>query len=153
MLSYVHVSLQNSLYATHAAAFRDRAKVGQLVTASPLCMGLLTSREPAPWRPAPPAARKATQDAAALCTAENWEGGLAGLATGFAFAKADELAMPVVVGLSNPREVHEAMAAWRAVRAGKDAEKRIALEKKVADMFGEMQGWMWESPDPKALVE
>ena len=80
-------------------------------------------------------------------------GGLAGLATGFAFKKGDELGVPVVAGLGKPSEVHEIVAAWRAVREGKDAEKRAELEEKVIGMFGEMQGWMWESPDPKALVE
>ena len=69
-----------------------------------------------------------------------------GLATGFGFKRGDECAMPVVVGLSNLREVHEAVSAWRAVREGKDAEKRAELEERVIGVFGEMQGYMWEVP-------
>ena len=153
LLSYVHVTLQNSLFATHARAqFAGRAGVRRLATASPLCMGLLTLHHPA-WHPAHPGVKHMAMRACAACRDAGWEGGLPALATGFAFARAGEEGMPVVVGLSSPREVHECVRAWRVVREGKDAEKRVALEKEVVGMFGGMQGWMWESPDPEALKD
>ncbi|KAH9943009.1 Aldo/keto reductase [Epithele typhae] len=151
MLSYTHVSLQNSLFATHFAAFKERAKVRQLLTASPLCMGLLTPRVPT-WHPASDAARATATEAHALLTGRGWAGGLPELATGFAFRKGEQLGMPVVIGLSTVAEVHQCVAAWRRVREAKDTAERDELEKTVADMFGDMQGYMWQSPEPKALL-
>ncbi len=166
LLSYCHISLQNSAFATYAPAFRERAKVGQLLTASPLNMGLLTPKPPS-WHPASPELKEAAQKAAKLCEDEQWPGGLPNLAVGFAYRKGAELDMPVVVGLSNPEEVHESVRAWRAVKAnlavgigrkgaelnavkeGRDRERRVALEEKVSGLFGDGLGWSWASPPPE----
>ncbi|RPD62043.1 Aldo/keto reductase [Lentinus tigrinus ALCF2SS1-7] len=148
LLSYSHMSLQNSAHATYAPAFRERAKVGQLLTASPLNMGLLTPKPPS-WHPASPAVKEAAQKAVKLCVDEQWPGGLPNLAVGYGYRKGAEVDMPVVVGLSNPEEVHESVRAWRAVKEGKDKEKRVALEEKVISMFGDGFGWSWASPPPE----
>lgn len=148
LLSYCHISLQNSAFATYAPAFRERAKVGQLLTASPLNMGLLTPKPPS-WHPASPELKEAARKAAKLCVDEEWPGGLPNLAVGYGYRKGAELNMPVVVGLSNPKEVHESVRAWRAVKEGKDREERVALEERVCALFGDGLGWSWASPPPE----
>ncbi|KAI0721979.1 Aldo/keto reductase [Cerioporus squamosus] len=148
LLSYCHISLQNSAFATYAPAFRERAKVGQLLTASPLNMGLLTPKPPS-WHPASPELKEAAKKAAKLCEDEQWPGGLPNLAVGYGYRKGAELNMPVVVGLSNPEEVHESVRAWRAIKEGKDKERRVALEEKVSALFGDGLGWSWASPPPE----
>ena len=129
LLSYCHISLQNSAFAAYAPALRERAKIGQLLTASPLSMGLLTPNPPG-WHPGSPELKDAAKRANEVA-AEGWAGGLPNLAVGYGFKKGTELGMPVVVGLSNPREVHECVAAWREIREGKNGEKRAAMEEEV----------------------
>ncbi|KAI0643697.1 Aldo/keto reductase [Trametes meyenii] len=145
LLSYSHSNLQNSTVVEFAPHFRTRAKIPQLLTASPLNMGLLTPRLPQ-WHPATPAQREAAQRAAKLCESEGWEGGLPNVAVGYGFRKGAELDVPVVVGLSNPREVHESVRAWREIREGKDEAKRVALEEQIVGIFGDSVGWSWSSP-------
>ncbi|KAI0363725.1 Aldo/keto reductase [Pilatotrama ljubarskyi] len=145
LLSYSHSNLQNCTITEFAEQFRGRAKIPQLLTASPLNMGLLTPNVP-PWHPATPEMREAARRATKLCEDEQWEGGLPNIAVGYGFRKGGELSLPVVVGLSNPREVHESMRAWREIKGGKDKEKRIALEQQVIALFGDRFGWSWASP-------
>ncbi|KAF8076019.1 galactose dehydrogenase [Lyophyllum atratum] len=52
ILSYSHLSLQNSTFLQYAPQLQQRAQVGQLLAASPFSMGLLTASPPA-WHPAP----------------------------------------------------------------------------------------------------
>ena len=42
-----------------------------VISASPLCMGLLTSQGPPTWHPAPQALRSAAADAARMCSARD----------------------------------------------------------------------------------
>ncbi|KAI0751260.1 Aldo/keto reductase [Daedaleopsis nitida] len=151
LLSYCHLSLQTNAFAAYAPAFRERAKVGQLLTASPLSMGLLTPKPPA-WHPASLEVKAAARRANELCAEEGWEGGLPNLANGYGFKRGAELGVPVVVGVSNPREVHESVRAWREVREGKDREKRTALEERVVSTFGDTVGWSWASPPDELRV-
>lgn len=148
LLSYCHISLQNSAFATYAPEFRQRAKIGQLLTASPLSMGLLTPKPPA-WHPASPEVKEAAQDAIKLLEGQQWPGGLPNLAVGYGYRKGTELGLPVVVGLSNPSEVHESVRAWRAIKEGKDEVNRVALEDTVIRMFGDGFGLSWASPPPE----
>ncbi|KAI8984995.1 Aldo/keto reductase [Trametes punicea] len=145
LLSYSHSNLQNCTITEFAQQFRTRAKIPQLLTASPLNMGLLTPRLP-PWHPATPEMRQAAQRANKLCEEERWEGGLPNLAVGYGFRKASELGLPVVVGFSNPREVHESVRALRETKEGGGSERRQALEARVIDTFGEWVGYSWSSP-------
>lgn len=145
LLSYCHLSLQNSAYIPYAAALRERAKIGQLLTASPLCMGLLTPNPP-DWHPSSPELKEAARRANQLCIDEGWVSGLPHLAVGYGFKKGQELDLPVVVGLSNPKEVHASVRAWREIKEGKEAERRAALEEKVVKSFGDLAGWSWAMP-------
>lgn len=147
LLSYSHLNLQNDTFALYVPQLRERAKIKQLLTASPLNMGLLTSTPP-PWHPAPPGLREAASQAHSICVANGWGRGLPSIALGFAYRKAKELELPTVVGLSNPREVHETMKAWRELNSemGDVALKRRAVEALAIDQFSTFQGWSWASP-------
>ncbi|KAI0662939.1 Aldo/keto reductase [Cubamyces menziesii] len=145
LLSYSHSNLQNCTIAEFAQHFRTRAQIPQLLTASPLNMGLLTPRYP-PWHPATPEMREAARRAGELCAEEQWEGGLPNIAVGFGYRKGKELGLPVVVGFSNMREVHESVRVWREIKEGKNGVKRRELEGNVVSIFGEWAGWSWSSP-------
>ncbi|OSD01811.1 Aldo/keto reductase [Trametes coccinea BRFM310] len=145
LLSYSHSNLQNCTITEFAQHFRTRAKISQLLTASPLNMGLLTPRLP-PWHPATPEMKQAAQRADKLCADEQWEGGLPNVAVGYGFRKANELDLPMVVGFSNPKEVHESVRVWREIKEGKEKDTRRALEEQVIKTFGEWHGWSWSSP-------
>lgn len=144
LLSYSHLTLQNSTFAAFAPHFQTRAKIAQLLTASPLSMGLLTPSPP-PWHPAPEGLRGAAQTAHVQCTDAGWNDGLPSLAVGYGFRKASELGVPMVVGFSKPKEVHESIRVWRELKKGHD-ENREACEGIIAKSFGQFQGFSWASP-------
>ncbi|KZT13110.1 Aldo/keto reductase [Laetiporus sulphureus 93-53] len=150
LLSYSHLMLQNTAFAEFAPHFRDRAKISQLLTASPLNMGLLTPKPPA-WHPASQELRDAAKQASSTCA--QWDGGLPNVAVGFSFRKANELSVPTVVGLSNPREVHENVRVWREICEGKEEKEleRLAQEQEVLKVFDNLKGWSWASPPSKLL--
>lgn len=108
-------------------------------------MGLLTATPPS-WHPAPSELRDAAKAAVDVCKDAGWEGGLPNVAVGYGYKAADALGVPVVVGMSNLREVHENIRVWREVKEGKENESRKALEKKVAETFADFKGWSWSSP-------
>lgn len=147
LLSYSHLNLQNSTFATFLPHFRERARISQFTAASPINMGLLTPSPPS-WHPAPPALRDASSKANETCKREGWEGGLPNIALGFAYRKAKELGVPTVVGLSQPREVHENIRVWREMQMEDSdiAKKRSACEERVIKDFESVQGWSWVSP-------
>ncbi|PCH41593.1 Aldo/keto reductase [Wolfiporia cocos MD-104 SS10] len=143
LLSYSHLTLQTNAFEAFAPHFRERARIPQLLTASPLNMGLLTPTPPA-WHPAPPELKAAAKTAVEQCT--DWEGGLPNLAVGYGYRKAKKLGVPMVVGLSNHREVHENVQVWREITEGKADQNRVAQEENISRMFGEHHGWSWASP-------
>jgi len=145
LLSYSHLTVQNSTFAAFEPHFRGRARIPQLLTASPLNMGLLTSSPPK-WHPASPALLEAARQANAVSA--QWDGGLPNIAVGYGYRKAIELDVPMVVGLSNMHEVHESVRAWRSVKEEKDTGKRVTQEQAVIKSFGDLQGWSWASPPP-----
>jgi D-arabinose 1-dehydrogenase len=88
--------------------------------------------------------------AAAIKRCEVHTGGLPTVACGYSFRIAGELGLPSVVGLSTPREVHEAMRAFRELRGGPSmgfGERRLA-EEEVKELFVKegMLEWSWASP-------
>lgn len=147
LLSYSHLNLQNDTLAEYVPHFRDRARIKQLLTASPLNMGLLTPKPPA-WHPAPPALQEGSSKAHAVCVADGWPTGIPNIALGFAYRTAEELELPTVVGLSNLDEVHQTMRILAELSSEtKDLLlKRKAVEALSIDHMSTFQGWSWASP-------
>lgn len=139
LLSYSHSNLQNNNFHTFVPHFRKRAGIQQLLSASPLNMGLLTPSPP-PWHPATPELKAVTKQALGL--SENWPGGLPDIALGYSMREAAANGLPTVVGLSSPKEVHEAVRVWREV-AG-----RYEIEQAVIELYEQSGtlGWSWASP-------
>ncbi|KAI0079744.1 Aldo/keto reductase [Panus rudis PR-1116 ss-1] len=144
VLSYSHLNLQNDTLPAFLPRFRERAAVSQVVTASPINMGLLTASPPK-WHPAPPEVRTASAKAHAICQEKSWAGGLPNIALGFAYRKAHELGLPTVVGLGQLREVHDTIRVWRDSTEPNDG-KRQECEKEVLAAFNHVQGFSWASP-------
>jgi len=157
LLSYSQSNIQNGAFASFVPHFRNRAKISQLLAASPLNMGLLTNTPPS-WHPAPPALRDVV--ARSVKAVEEWPGGLPNVAIGYSIREkwdkevvGDETnasEIPVVIGLSSPAEVKEAIKVWREVHTGFVDEKRLEMERRVLTEMKESgyYGWAWESPSP-----
>jgi len=149
VMSYSNLNLQNSSLAAYAPHLKERAKVAQIFNASPLNMGLLTRLAPA-WHPAKaiPMLLDATASAVAVC--EGWEGGLPNVALGYSMRHSMAAAMPVAVGLSSMKEVHESVKVWRQIQAenNKDSSVRVDKEQEVVKVFEEagMKDYCWRSP-------
>ncbi|TFK74437.1 Aldo/keto reductase [Pluteus cervinus] len=144
ILSYSHLSLQNTTFLDFAPHFYERAKVKQLVAASPLSMGLLRPNPP-PWHPAPKGLLDAVHKARS-----GWPGDFPDLALGYAIRNtgAKHRNVPLVVGFSNPHEVHECMKVWRQVQEGFETAEREDGEDRAKEVFRQsgFLDWSWPSP-------
>jgi D-arabinose 1-dehydrogenase len=144
LLSYSHLCLQNATYLDFIPHFYKRAQVGQLVAASPLSMGLLKS-DPPPWHPAPPDLRMAVVSASKIGDMD-----LPNLATGYSLRHtiSAERPLPLVVGFSTPREVHECIKVWREVQTEGPASDRKEIEELARNIFRDAGylDWSWASP-------
>jgi D-arabinose 1-dehydrogenase len=147
LLTYSHLNLQNDTLAEYVRSFQDRARIKQVLTASPLNMGLLTPVPPS-WHPAPSGLQDASRRAHDICMANGWKTGLPNIALGFAYRKAQDLGLPTVIGLSKPAEVHETIRVWRELNSetGDASKQRKAVEALAVDQFSTFQGWSWASP-------
>ncbi|KAF5387739.1 hypothetical protein D9615_000066 [Tricholomella constricta] len=143
ILSYSHLSLQNGTFAQYAPQLQQRAKVGQLLSASPLSMGLLTPSPP-PWHPAPADLCAATRQ-----TLDVWPSGLPNLALGFAIRNTRTAlgVIPLVAGFSRPQEVHECVRVWRELQTGENEDRKKA-EDAAQEIFKKSGylDWSWASP-------
>ncbi|KAF4619372.1 hypothetical protein D9613_005452 [Agrocybe pediades] len=144
LLSYSHLCLQNSAFLQFVPHFYERAKIGQLLAASPLSMALLTTNPPS-WHPAPPELRKAVVE-----SASTWDGDYPNLAVGYSVRHTNfaEKPLPLVIGLSTPREVHEIVKVWREIQAGSENDARRKGEEKAREVFRQAGylDWSWASP-------
>ena len=131
-------------------------------------MGLLLPPPigPPAWHPAPDALRAAVREAVCALGSESEPGRQVEQVVGVAVAWSVRLAaaaaaagpdnaagagrrMPIVVGLSNLREVHETVAAWRWANDPDDGrreelERKAALARAVFERTG-TAGWTWPS--------
>ncbi|KAG6919316.1 hypothetical protein DXG01_007449 [Tephrocybe rancida] len=142
ILSYSHLSLQNGTFIQYAPQLRERAKVGQLLAASPFSMGLLTPSPP-PWHPAPAGLSAAAKEASGI-----WPHGLPNLALGYAVRNTGSKHgnTPLVVGFSTPKEVHECVRVWRELQ-DKKVESRVEAEAAAQSEFSKAGylDWSWAS--------
>ena len=146
ILSYSHLSLQNDALKAFSQLFYERAKVQQVIAASPLSMGLLTTAPP-PWHPAPKDLQLIANKEAGRVSA-SWAGGLPNLALGYAMRHSIDVGMPLAVGFSTLREVHESVRVWREVQARVDGENRKRKEEEVVKVFDRAgyKDYSWSSP-------
>ncbi|KAJ8462950.1 hypothetical protein ONZ45_g17750 [Pleurotus djamor] len=141
ILSYSHLNLQNTTFLTFAPHLMQRAKVKQLLAASPFSMGLLTPRPPG-WHPAPENLR-----ASAVALGQHvWDKGIPDLALGYAIRLTKDV--PLVAGFSSPEEVHHCMKIYAEVTKEVNKEGRIKAENLASEAFQDAGylDWSWASP-------
>ncbi|PRP73874.1 hypothetical protein PROFUN_16492 [Planoprotostelium fungivorum] len=148
IMSFSHSNLQNYSLADYTPHFHDSAGVKNILTASPLNMGLLTERGPPSWHPSPAGLRDTAHRAADMCRERGTT--LMKVAEGFSMrwdefvgrttGKSGGPPSTVVVGLSNPREVHEAVDVYVSLKEKEEREKHDEDMKLVMKVFQE-DGW------------
>jgi hypothetical protein len=145
MMSYCHLTIQNDTFGSFAQELTERAGVGQLITASPLSMGLLTPSPPE-WSPASQKLISASSEAVGICAA--WVGGLPNIALGFAYRSARKLGMPTVVGMGSLEQVHETVRVWREIVSSERVQERREHEDRVIRVFDASghRNYSWTSP-------
>ncbi|KAJ6627480.1 NADP-dependent oxidoreductase domain-containing protein [Mycena sp. CBHHK59/15] len=146
ILSYSNLTLQNSTFLHFAPQLIERAQVKQLIAASPFSMGLLTGFAPPAWHPASPLLLATTKQAAEEQKAKGRP--LADVAVGHGLRHTGG-AIPLAVGFSQPKEVHECVKVWREIQmGGEDDAERTKHEQAVQDLFMEagVLDWAWASP-------
>ena len=147
MMSYSHLTIQNDTLLSFVKELTERARVGQLIAASPLCMGLLTPNPPG-WSLAPQQLKAASSEAVSVCSA--WPGGLPNIALGFAYRNVRRLGIPIVVGMGSLEQVHETMRVWREVVSddGLVVQERKEHEDRVIRVFDASgyRNYSWPSP-------
>lgn len=144
VMSFSHSNLQNAVFYDFLPAFKGRARIPRVLTASPLNMGLLTPSPPS-WHPAPSAMVDLTKQIIQMDQVQQRPGGLPNVALGYAFRRAEgggeEGSIPTVVGLSTLKEVHECVAVWREVVGGSgNQEERKSIEEVVRSSYRNA-GW------------
>lgn len=150
VMSFCHLTLQNSTLEQFKSEFGSRAGVKQIVNASPIAMGLLRPSS-LQAHPAPLEIREAAKRAVQL--SDEWDvsgTGLPDLALQYAFTRAREIGVPVAVGLSTLEEVHASVKAWHEVDAEglTTKEQWVTRVKNVQDLFRDVQmlDYSWASP-------
>ncbi|KAJ4472060.1 Aldo/keto reductase [Lentinula aciculospora] len=145
LLSYSHITLQNSTFAQFVPHFRQRAKVRQLVAASPFSMGLLTPSIPH-WHPSPEGLREAVAKARNEYDGDGFVN--AALAYSIRRCGPDDLDVPLVVGVSTAAEVHKCVKVWRNVHEGSLCDDERQKEAKALEIFSQagFLDWSWASP-------
>lgn len=136
VMSYCQYTLQDRRLAQRGAQF-ERAGTA-VVNASPLAMGALTDRGPAPWHPAPAPVLERCAAAAALCRARGAD--IAGLAIQFAVSTGGFAS--TVVGTSSAQKVRR-LAEWIAQPL--DGELLRDVEDCLAPVRD--QGWLNGRPE------
>ncbi|BGP12885.1 hypothetical protein JCM10213_005162 [Rhodosporidiobolus nylandii] len=161
MQTYCHHTLQNTSLSAFLPLF-TAAGVKQVLSASPLSMGLLRSAPAPAWHPASPALQAANQEAVALCAKRGVK--LEDVALGYGFSSVkrpgtEGADTPTVVGLSTPEEVHATMAIYSAIygkgekRTGRKpgeglserCKEQMQVEGEVAEIFARTKtaNWTW----------
>lgn len=165
MQSYCHHTLQNTTLSTFLPLFHA-AGVKQVITASPLNMGLLRGIGGQPWHPASAELKTATEAAARKVQELGSTIERVSLGFGLAGVALDPTlgSTPTVVGLSTPQEVHETMKVYVDLYHGKESRagrrpgtglsaasaQQLLLEKTVVDYFRESGTYnqLWSSGLP-----
>lgn len=156
--NYSHYTLQNAALAEFLPAFDD-AGVRHVINASPLSMGLLTTRGPPDWHPGVfvDALRDSARGAAKLCKDQG--GSIEEEALRFGYGQLsmggsgeDKRGVPCVVGCCTLGELEQTLRSFKAVREG--AAHSTALGDKVMKKFGDdgVLGYSWQKPAPEEMI-
>lgn len=168
VLSYGHCTVQNTTLASPAIVSRfQKARVGVVLNASMLNMGLLTTRgvdngPQAAWHLSPPPLRTACHEVSKVCQAHGdriegiaiqyslntWArvGGDAGLGTSVRIGEETRLVGPSVLGVTALSELEETVKEWKGVLDGlrsNDTEggrRQAAVTKLVEDKLWPVLG-------------
>lgn len=147
--SYSHSTLLNSTLAEgYLARLRDEARVGEVVTASPLSMSILVSGRGPEWhpvnRPEGLVVRSALDEAKELCTARGEKIEIVALRYGLRRLEEQGKVVPVAAGAQTVQQLREMLACYRDARDGRGRE----TEDMVREVFKRrgVEGWSWASP-------
>lgn len=152
--TYAHYTLQNdALQKGYLQALTEKAGVKQVVSASPLAMGLLTTSGGPDWHPAKkyPELFDATRAAVEMCKEKGTK--LEDVALSFGYRPLDQPGgrrVPIVVGCKGLEEVTDTVRRWKEVNPGAQgvggSEKKELEE--VKKLFAErgVQCWSWACP-------
>lgn len=128
----------------------------QIVSASPLAMGLLTTSGGPDWHPAKnyPEVSDATRTAVELCKEKGMK--LEDVALSFGYRplrQPDGRRVPIVVGCKDLQEIKDTVRRWKDVnpdtQGGEGGLEKKELEEEVKKLFAEkgVQGWSWACPN------
>ncbi|OXM77301.1 galactose dehydrogenase [Cryptococcus neoformans Bt63] len=155
--TYAHHTLQNdALQQGYLQALTEKAGVRQIVSASPLAMGLLTTSGGPDWHPAKnyPEVSDATRTAVELCKEKGMK--LEDVALSFGYRplrQPDGRRVPIVVGCKDLQEIKDTVRRWKDVnpdtQGGEGGLEKKELEEEVKKLFAEkgVQGWSWACPN------
>ncbi|OCF32174.1 galactose dehydrogenase [Kwoniella heveanensis BCC8398] len=163
--SYGHQTIQNdSLSAGYLDALTNEAGVGQVVSAAPLSMGILTTHGGPAWHPGRAYDKlwQATRSAVKLCQEEGTTLEDVSLTYGYRPIYQTQTTnggigqkkrVPIVVGCTDLDQLHSTLQKWgklnneRFVDQEKDAKSK-EVEGKVAKLFEDqgVRGWSWACP-------
>nr|ODN89243.1 galactose dehydrogenase [Cryptococcus depauperatus CBS 7855] len=155
--TYGHHTLQNStLEKGFLQALTEVARVGRVMSASPLAMGILTSHGGPSWHPARqiPTLFEATRKAAQFCKSKSTTLQDVALSYGYRpLFQTNGERVPIVVGCTDLEQVHDTAKRWREVNLtveddNEGATEKNALEEELISFFDEngVMNWSWECP-------
>lgn len=145
VLSYSHMTLQNTTLGKVVPEFHA-AGVKQVLTGSPLSMGLLRAAGPHPWHPATASLRAAVVRASEYVEMQG--DNLVDTAMRFVFARWNGC---VIGGWSSVKELEDAVRMWHRVKGGVRRAEDERLWQAAREVMGREIDTMWTSP-PKGWV-
>lgn len=153
--SYAHQTLLcSTLEDGYLSAF-EKARVPQVVNASPLSMGILTAAGGPDWHPAKrvPALYEPTRQAVQI--AKECGSTIEAAACGFGYRTLEYNGhpVPVVVGCTNLDQIHQTLRTFADVNSGRADPAREKAEKAILELFESkgVRNISWQSPAPEAL--
>ncbi|KAF0424576.1 Aldo/keto reductase [Gigaspora margarita] len=144
--SYSHYCLQNTLLSNYIPKFKSFG-VKYLMNASPLSMGLLTETAPPQWHPTPAKLRSVISKCASYAKENGFNISKLAIQFSLEWDGTDSTA----IGLSNRKQVEEAIAWFNEILSRKRGEKnadmieRIIVQE-IQKIMGDWLNWCWESP-------
>jgi D-arabinose 1-dehydrogenase len=140
VLTYSHMTLQNTTLENWLSEFHA-AGVQQIITASPLAMGLLRSAGPQLWHPATQSQRDAVIRAAEYV--EKRGHNMADTSMRFVYSRWHGC---IVGGWSSVKELEDAVQMWHQVKNAIGKEEDECLWKGAREALGNQVDTMWPSP-------